>query len=120
MKAIQTTDNETRINVGIIREIVPDGGAASASRGQDQSMYEWWKSVFDRVMAFMAIVILSPLLVAIAIYVRIDSPGGAIYHREQVGKRGHKFVAYKFRTMQINNDDREYKAYLVKYIQENS
>lgn len=82
--------------------------------------YQWWKGIFDRVLALLAIVILSPFLALIAVGIRLDSPGGAIFHREQVGEKGRRFTAYKFRTMDINNDDREYKAYLVRYIREDA
>jgi len=95
-------------------------GLTSEARLNHLSIYQWLKSIFDRVIALIAIVVLSPLLAFIAIYVRIDSPGSAIYRREQVGERGRKFTAYKFRTMNVNNDDREYKEYLVKYILENA
>jgi lipopolysaccharide/colanic/teichoic acid biosynthesis glycosyltransferase len=82
--------------------------------------YKWWKGKFDCVLALIVIMVLSPILVFIAIGVRLDSPGSAIFRREQVGENGRKFTAYKFRTMHINNDDREYKAYLVKYILEDA
>jgi lipopolysaccharide/colanic/teichoic acid biosynthesis glycosyltransferase len=84
------------------------------------SRYQWCKVLFDRVLAFLAIVISSPLLAVIAIGIRLDSPGGAIYRREQVGENGKIFTAYKFRTMYANSDDQEYKRYLVKYILENA
>jgi lipopolysaccharide/colanic/teichoic acid biosynthesis glycosyltransferase len=82
--------------------------------------YQWWKSVFDRMLALLAIVISSPILALIAIGIRIDSPGNPVFRREQVGENGRTFSAYKFRTMYINNDEHIYKAYLVKYILENA
>ena len=83
------------------------------------SFYEIFKGLMDRVLSLVAIILLSPALILIAICVRLDSQGGAIYRREQVGKNGRNFIAYKYRTMRVNNDDSEYKAYLVKYIKEN-
>jgi lipopolysaccharide/colanic/teichoic acid biosynthesis glycosyltransferase len=56
----------------------------------------------------------------IAVGIRLDSPGNSIFCQERVGKDGRKFTAYKFRTMYINNDDREYRSYLRKYILENA
>ncbi len=84
------------------------------------STYQWWKGILDRVLALLAIVTLSPLLSLIAIGIRLDSPGGAIFRRKQVGENGQLFTVYKFRTMHTNNDDHDYKAYLVKYIIENT
>jgi len=82
--------------------------------------YQWWKGLVNFLSAFIALVILSPLLLLIAIAIRIDSRGEIIYRREQVGKNGRRFTGYKFRTMRTDNDDSEYKEYLVKYILENA
>ena len=82
--------------------------------------YSWWKGIFERLLAAVAIVILSPLLLAIAVGIRLDSPGGPVFAQERVGKDGCRFTAYKFRTMHVNNDDSEYRAYLRRYILENA
>lgn len=82
--------------------------------------YPFWKGVFDRLLALLAIVVLSPLLILIAMGIRLDSPGGPLFCQERVGKDRRRFTAYKFRTMQTNNNDNEYKAYLRKYILENA
>lgn len=83
-------------------------------------MYPWWKGIFDRLLALPTMVILFPLLVLIAAGIRLDSPGSPLFRQERVGKDGRRFTAYKFRTMYVDNDDSEYKAYLRKYILENS
>ena len=59
-------------------------------------------------------------MLLIAFMIKIDSRGEIIYRREQVGKNGRRFTGYKFRTMSTDNDDSEYKEYLVKYILENA
>jgi lipopolysaccharide/colanic/teichoic acid biosynthesis glycosyltransferase len=82
--------------------------------------YKSWKPVLDVVFAFVVLVVISPLLLLIAIIIKLDSPGRVLYRREQVGQNGRKFIAYKFRSMYENNNDGEYKKYLVKYILENS
>ena len=84
------------------------------------STYQWWKGVFDRILAFIAIVASSPLLAIIAIMIKLDSPGSAIFRREQVRENGRIFTAYKFRTMYTNNDDQVYKAYIAKYVLEDA
>ena len=82
--------------------------------------YQWWKGLLDFLLALAALVVLSPVLIFIAIAIKIDSPGNAVYRREQIGKDGRKFTGYKFRTMKTNNDDTEYKQYIVKYVLENA
>jgi lipopolysaccharide/colanic/teichoic acid biosynthesis glycosyltransferase len=121
MDMMPITENKAGMNMEITRELAI--GPAQVVRERKSGrlpVYELCKAVADRFLAFCAVVILSPVLAALALWVRADSPGGAIYRREQVGKDGKRFTAYKFRTMEVNNDDREYKAYLVKYIQDNS
>lgn len=77
------------------------------------------KSLIDRVAAFLLIIIISPFLFLISLIIRLDSPGHPIFSQERVGKNGRHFIAYKFRTMTINNDDSQYKAYLRHYILQN-
>jgi lipopolysaccharide/colanic/teichoic acid biosynthesis glycosyltransferase len=82
--------------------------------------YQLWKSFSDRVIALMVLVILSPVMVIIALIIRIDSPGNPIFRQERVGRDGCTFFINKFRTMHIDNDDNEYRAYLGRYILENA
>jgi exopolysaccharide biosynthesis polyprenyl glycosylphosphotransferase len=57
------------------------------------------KTCIDYVIATMALVALSPLLLAIATLIRLDSPGPVIYRRRVLGVSGAPFDAFKFRTM---------------------
>jgi lipopolysaccharide/colanic/teichoic acid biosynthesis glycosyltransferase len=57
------------------------------------------KRVFDLVLATAGLIVLSPVLVAIAAWVRIDSPGPALFRQERVGRHGRPFTMLKFRTM---------------------
>jgi lipopolysaccharide/colanic/teichoic acid biosynthesis glycosyltransferase len=84
------------------------------------SKYRFWKGVFDRVLAFLALVAFSPLMVLIAVVIKLDTPGSSLYRRGQVGENGREFTAYKFRTMFTNCDNQIYHSYLVKYVQENA
>ncbi len=59
------------------------------------------KAVLDVVGAIVLTVLLSPLLIALAIAIRLDSPGPAIYCQTRMGARGRKFTIYKFRTMKL-------------------
>lgn len=57
------------------------------------------KRLFDLLVAFMGLVVLSPLLVAVSVAIRLASPGPAIYRQLRVTLRGRTFTMYKFRTM---------------------
>jgi len=62
------------------------------------------KNVIDRIGAFIALVIVSPLIVGIALAIRITSAGPIIFRQPRAGKHGKAFVMYKFRSM---NSDAE-------------
>lgn len=57
------------------------------------------KRAFDIVVAGLGLVLLAPLLAALAIWVRIDSPGPALFRQERVGRFGRTFRIHKLRTM---------------------
>jgi exopolysaccharide biosynthesis polyprenyl glycosylphosphotransferase len=59
----------------------------------------FFKRVFDTVFSTLALVALSPLLAAIAIAVKLDSPGPVFYTSERIGKKGLVFRCIKYRTM---------------------
>lgn len=58
------------------------------------------KRAFDLLVATLALVLLSPLLAAVAVWIRLDSPGPVLYRQERVGRHGVPFRIHKFRTMQ--------------------
>ncbi len=57
------------------------------------------KRVCDIVLSIVALLLLSPILLAIAIAVRLDSKGPILYGSERIGKKGRVFQCLKFRTM---------------------
>lgn len=57
------------------------------------------KRLFDFTGALLALALLWPLLLGIAIAVRLDSPGPALFRQERVGRNGRPFRIHKFRTM---------------------
>ncbi len=63
-----------------------------------------WKRTFDIVASAGAIIVLSPLLIAVAIAVRLDSPGPVIYKSKRVGSNYRVFDFLKFRSMRSDAD----------------
>lgn len=60
------------------------------------------KRLFDMVCAAIGLAVLSPLLVLIAIWIKLDSPGPIFFRQVRVGRFGVPFRIHKFRTMRIN------------------
>ena len=57
------------------------------------------KRVLDTLAALAAVIVLGPLLIIVALLVRLDSPGSALFTQHRIRKGGSKFTIYKFRTM---------------------
>lgn len=57
------------------------------------------KRLFDLFVALLLLVALSPLMVALALAIRVDSPGPVFFRQQRVGRHGVPFRIHKFRTM---------------------
>ena len=60
------------------------------------------KRAFDVLLSGIGLLLLSPLLLAMALAVKLDSPGPVFYRQERVGRHGRVFRIHKFRTMHHN------------------
>lgn len=63
--------------------------------------YQAVKRVIDLVLALAFLVVFGPILLLIALIVRLDSAGPAIYRQARVGRLGALFTFYKYRTMRV-------------------
>lgn len=70
----------------------------------------------DIVFAAVLLVLLSPVLLVIAIAIRIDSRGPALFRQTRVGRDLEQFRVCKFRTMHHGSDDREHRRYVHELI----
>ena len=68
-------------------------------RGQVPEAELLVKRVLDVVFSSLVVVLLAPLLLAIAVAIKLDSPGPVFYASERIGKKGRVFHCIKFRTM---------------------
>ena len=62
------------------------------------------KRAFDIVISTIALVVLSPLILLIAIAIKLDSKGSIIYKQDRIGRYGKPFYIYKLRTMYENSE----------------
>lgn len=74
------------------------------------------KRASDLIIATLALVILSPLWLLIALLIKLDSRGPIFYKQERVGMDGRIFLFYKFRSMQVGSDDATHREYQRAYI----
>jgi len=64
-----------------------------------------YKAIEDRVIAFVILFFIFPVLLLIAIAVKVTSPGPVFYKQERVSWNGKKFTMLKFRSMFVDNED---------------
>jgi putative colanic acid biosynthesis UDP-glucose lipid carrier transferase len=65
------------------------------------------KSLEDKVLSALLILLFSPVLLAVAIAVRLDSPGPVIFRQQRAGWNGKNFSIWKFRSMYVHQPDPE-------------
>ncbi len=62
------------------------------------------KNVSDAVLAFLILVLLSPLMLCIAVAIKLTSPGPAVFKQRRYGLNGEEITVYKFRSMTVSED----------------
>lgn len=68
-------------------------------------MYIYLKRLLDFILSLLAIIILSPLFLVLAIWIKLDSPGPVFFKQKRIGINRTFFKIYKFRTMLAETPD---------------
>ena len=66
--------------------------------------YECIKRIFDLVVSLVAVIVLSPILLVIALAIRLEDRGPILYRAQRIGRGGKPITVYKFRSMRMNAD----------------
>ncbi len=69
-----------------------------------KSALPWWKRSLDITVSFTALLLLSPLLIVVALLIKLDSKGPILYKSKRAGANFYVFSMYKFRTMRVQAD----------------
>jgi len=64
------------------------------------------KEAFDRIVALAMLVLISPLMLAVAVGVKLSSPGPVFYRQQRVGLNNKPFIMLKFRSMPVDVEDK--------------
>ena len=70
----------------------------------------------DIVLATALLVLFSPLLIAVAVAIRLDSRGPALFRQRRVGYEEREFTLFKFRSMRVDADPRGHQEYVTALI----
>jgi len=82
----------------------------------NRSFYLRLKRLVDIAGASVGILVLSPLMIGIALAVKLTSPGPIVFRQTRVGKGGRRFEFLKFRSMRTNNDAAAHQAFVSDFI----
>src|SRR3989442_14791118 len=74
------------------------------------------KRAIDVLGSSMALIILSPIFLAIAAAIKLSSPGPVLFRQKRIGQYGVPFTCLKFRTMYAVNDSQIHKEYVKRFI----
>lgn len=78
-------------------------GVNNSSAKEWLAVYKhFFKRIFDVIASLLMLILLSPILLIVAITIKIDSKGPVIFKQERIGKGGKVFRIYKFRSMCVN------------------
>lgn len=64
------------------------------------------KRTIDVAIGGLGVIAIAPVMIAISIAIKLDSPGPVFFRQQRVGENGHKFGMYKFRSMYTNAEQR--------------
>lgn len=79
------------------------------------------KRIFDIVVSFVMILILSPIILLIAALVKLTSPGQVLFSQIRIGRYGKPFKFYKFRSMKvISGEDEIRKQKMIEFMKNNA
>jgi len=88
----------------------------TAQVGEQPRAINVLRRCFDLTFSLALIVLLSPILLAVTLAVRLDSRGPALFHQRRVGYREAEFTLYKFRSMRVDADPRGHQEYVTALI----
>lgn len=79
-----------------------------------------WKRGLDVFLSLIGLVVLGPVMLLIALGIKIVSPGPVFFRQERVGFKGKPFVLFKFRSMRVNADTGVHQEHLTHLMQANT
>ncbi len=108
--------------------ILNRGGTVQARQSMNKNIYFALKRVLDIVLSAIALVVFGPLMLLVALAIKLDSKGPALFIQERVGARKQtrdgitsytiqNFRIYKFRTMYTKTDDSIHRNHIKAFVQ---
>ena len=80
----------------------------------DDPFNKFLKAVSDYIIAIIAIIITSPIMIITALAIKLTSPGPIIFKQERIGYNSEPFMMYKFRSMKVQDPNEEKSEWTTK------
>ena len=96
---------------------IPDFSTA-LSRGYSERLPRW-KRFVDITFSLAAMTCLLPIIIMLAVFIKLSSKGPILFTQQRIGYRGERFTIFKFRTMIVGADAAVHEAYVANLIQAN-
>ncbi len=94
-KSFQTIESTRRLQFRLVTWVLRNKILACFNRG------------LDMILAALALIVLSPFMLIVAILIKLESPGDVIFRQTRIGKDGQPFTCFKFRSMSLDAEDRK-------------
>ena len=85
----------------------------------ERDLYPLAKRLLDVIVALSMLIVLAPVMLIVAIAIKLDSQGPVIFRQTRIGKNHRPFTFYKFRSMRHNNDCSEHRLFVQSLIKGN-
>ncbi len=126
----RTLEAEQLAKIAMTCHMFPDDSGTDGSDGNERMRFypdvprsqrhrrsaHLMKRALDVVGSLLALALLSPLFLVMAILIKITSPGPVWFRQRRVGQCGNPFTLWKFRSMYENNDSAIHRDYVRKFI----
>lgn len=89
-----------------------DGYVGGDFSSNSQQAIPLWKRLLDLFLILLTAPVVLPVMLLVAVMIRLASPGPALFRQERVGYLGRRFTCFKFRTMVVNADTRVHQGHL--------
>ncbi|MSP11884.1 MAG: sugar transferase [Chloroflexi bacterium] len=99
-------------------QVDPAARGAGHTSGENLSLTNSLWELWDRILAIVGIILAAPVMLVLAILIKLDSPGPVLFRQTRVGKNMKPFTFYKFRTMYVDARQRWPELYTYKYTDE--
>jgi len=83
---------------------------------EDSSQVPSWKTILDITCIILSMPLWLPVVLFLALWIKLASPGPIFFRQERVGYRGKRFMILKFRTMKVNVEMRTHERHLEQLI----